>query len=139
MAEIVKYSTRLQLKYDTWANWTSTAGAAFVPLKGEVCICEIPADVAATGEVLSGKAYLMKVGDGVTAFGSLPWLSASAADVHTWAKKSEADFKAWLTSSDGPALATSSEVSAISTNISNMDLTDPTASGTATSVITNIS
>ena len=86
MAEIVKYSTRLQLKYDTWANWNSDSGKAFIPLKGEVCICEIPANVAANGEVLDGKAYLIKVGDGATTFGALPWISASAADVHEWAK-----------------------------------------------------
>ena len=139
MAEIVKYSTRVQLKYDTWANWNSNSGKAFIPLKGEVCICEIPAETAASGEVLSTKACLIKVGDGVTTFGSLPWLSAQAADVYEWAKKSEADFKTWLTSDSGPALATKSEVSAINTSINNMDLTDPIASGTATSVITNIS
>lgn len=136
---ITKINTRVQLKFDTWANWSSTAGQAFIPLKGEVCVCEIPENTAATGEVIAEKAYLIKVGDGVTTFGSLPWLSAQAADVHAWAKKSEADFKTWLTSSSGPALATQSEVAAVSTAINNLDFTDPTASGTATSVITNVS
>lgn len=88
---ITKFNTRVQLKFDTWANWNSTTGKAFIPLKGEVCICEIPADTAATGEVLTEKAYLIKVGDGTTTFGSLPWLSAPAADVHAWAKKSYDD------------------------------------------------
>lgn len=136
---ITKINTRVQLKFDTWANWNSTSGKAFVPLKGEVCVCEIPANTAATGEVIAEKAYLIKVGDGTTTFGSLPWLSAQAADVHAWAKKSEEEFKAWLVSASGPALATQSEVAAISTTISSMDFTDPTASGTATSVITNVS
>lgn len=136
---ITKINTRVQLKFDTWANWNSPAGKAFIPLKGEVCVCEIPENTAATGEVIAEKAYLIKVGDGVTTFGSLPWLSAQAADVHAWAKKSEADFKTWLTSSSGPALATQSEVAAVNTAINNLDFTDPTASGTATSVITNVS
>lgn len=136
---ITKLNTRIQLKFDTWANWNSTAGKAFIPLKGEVCICEIPENTAATGEVIAEKAYLIKVGNGTTSFGSLPWLSAQAADVHAWAKMSADDFKAWLTSDKGPALATKSEVVAVEEAIAAMDFTDPTASGTATSVITNIS
>jgi hypothetical protein len=136
---ITKINTRVQLKFDTWANWNSTAGKAFIPLKGEVCVCEIPENTAATGEVIAEKAYLIKVGNGVTTFGSLPWLSAQAADVHAWAKKSEADFKTWLTSSSGPELATKGDVAVVSTAIDNLDFTDPTASGTATSVITNVS
>lgn len=136
---ITKFNTRVQLKFDTWANWNSTIGQAFIPLKGEVCICEVPANTAATGEVLSEKAYLIKVGDGTTTFDSLPWLSAPAADVHAWAKKSEEDFKTWLTSSTGPALATSSQVTALTNTINELDFSDPTASGTATAVITNIS
>lgn len=139
MANITKFNTRVQLKFDTWANWNSTTGAALVPLKGEICICEIPADTAATGEVLSEKAYLLKVGDGTTAFGSLPWLSAPAADVHSWAKKSETDFKDWLISDKGPDLATQSQIDRLSTTIDELDFDDPTASGTATSVITNVS
>ena len=111
MAEIVKYSTRLQLKYDTWGNW-SDVGATFVPLKGEVCVCEIPEDIAATGEVLNEKAYLMKVGDGVTTFSSLPWISAKAADVHEWAKLSWTAFVAKL-KTDGKFL-TDSDLSGLS-------------------------
>lgn len=86
MANYTKLNTRLQLKFDTWTNWTTEAAKAFIPLKGEVCIAEIPANTAATGEVLSGKAYLLKVGDGSTKFELLPWVSAPAADVHDWAK-----------------------------------------------------
>lgn len=138
---ITKINTRVQLKFDTWANWNSTAGKAFIPLKGEVCVCEIPKNTAATGEVIAEKAYLIKVGDGATTFGSLPWLSAQAADVHAWAKKSEADFKTWLTSSSGPQLATQSEVEAVKTTINNLDYssTNLTATETATTTITDVS
>lgn len=38
----------------------------------------------------------MKVGDGTTTVQSLPWLVAPAADVHSWAKKTEADFSSWV-------------------------------------------
>lgn len=38
----------------------------------------------------------MKVGDGTTTVQSLPWLVAPAADVHSWAKKTEADFSTWV-------------------------------------------
>lgn len=136
---ITKLNTRIQLKFDTWTNWNSTAGKAFIPLKGEVCVCEIPANTAATGEVIAEQAYLIKVGNGTSTFESLPWLSAQAADVHAWAKMSVNDFKAWLTSNEGPALATKSGLTAINNAIAAMDCTDPAASGTATSVITNIS
>ena len=136
---ITKLNTRIQLKFDTWANWNSTAGKAFIPLRGEVCVCEVPKNTAATGEVIAEQAYLIKVGNGTSTFESLPWLSAQAADVHAWAKMSVDDFKAWLISNEGPALATKSELTAINNAIAAMDCTDPTASGTATSVITNIS
>lgn len=111
MANLAKFNTRVQLKFDTWANWNSTTGNALIPLKGEVCICEVPANTAATGELITEKAYLLKVGDGVTSFGSLPWLSALAADVHSWAKKSESDFKTWL--NETAEFATDSELSAV--------------------------
>lgn len=96
---IAKFNTRIQLKFDTWENW-QTVSESFIPLKGEMCICEIPATTTATGEVLSEKVYLMKVGDGSTAFGSLSWVSAPAADVYGWAKQDADKFVAWLDGSD---------------------------------------
>ena len=124
---ITKLNTRIQLKFDTWTNWNSTAGKAFIPLKGEVCVCEIPANIAATGEVIADKAYLIKVGDGTTSFGSLPWLSAQAADVHAWAKMSVDDFKAWMEGTktiDGltrPALATTLELNNLTSRVSALE------------------
>jgi hypothetical protein len=83
-------NTRIQLRYDTLTNWNNST----LELKaGEVAI-------ATTGETVSeslkgtNKPVLMKVGPGV--FKDLPWVSALAADVYDWAKKSETDFTAWV-------------------------------------------
>lgn len=83
MAETTKtLKTRIQLKYDTLANWNAVA-STFVPNKGEVCFVEIPTgDTTAT----TAPTVLFKVGDGTTTWGKLKWGSALAADVYTWAK-----------------------------------------------------
>lgn len=74
------FETRIQLKYDSYANWTANNPT---PLSGEVCIVVIPAE---TGAVVQKPSILFKVGDGSTAFNSLPYVSAVAADVYDWAK-----------------------------------------------------
>ena len=83
MAETTKtLKTRIQLKYDTLANWNAVADT-FVPNKGEVCFVEIPTgDNTAT----TAPTVLFKVGDGATTWGALKWGSALAADVYSWAK-----------------------------------------------------
>ena len=83
MAETTKtLKTRIQLKYDTLANWNAVA-STFVPNKGEVCFVEIPTgDATAT----TAPTVLFKVGDGATTWGALKWGSALAADVYAWAK-----------------------------------------------------
>lgn len=72
--------TRIQLKYDTYANWTSNNPT---PLSGEVCIVVVP---AATNAVVQEPALLLKVGDGSTPFNSLNFVGGVAADVYDWAK-----------------------------------------------------
>lgn len=72
--------TRIQLKYDTYANWTLHNPT---PLSGEVCIVVVP---AAANAVVQEPALLMKVGDGNTPFNSLNFVSGIAADVYDWAK-----------------------------------------------------
>lgn len=72
--------TRIQLKYDTYANWTSNNPT---PLSGEVCIVVVP---AAAGAVVQEPALLLKVGDGSTPFNSLNFVGGVAADVYDWAK-----------------------------------------------------
>lgn len=74
------FETRIQLKYDSYANWTANNPT---PLSGEVCVVVIPAE---TGAVVQEPSVLFKVGDGTTAFNALPYVSAIAADVYDWAK-----------------------------------------------------
>lgn len=93
--------TRIGLKYDLYANWirkgdwshgeftasengASTFDAEFVPLRGETIFYYVPA--ANTGAVVQEPALLFKVGDGTTTLKNLPWGSAIAADVYSWAK-----------------------------------------------------
>lgn len=83
--------TRIQLKYDSYENWSNEQagdgkGAKFVLKAGEVGICTIPAGVNAEG-VQNPPHVMMKVGDGSTVFSALPWMSAKAADVFAWAKQ----------------------------------------------------
>lgn len=90
MANEIK--TRIQLKYDSYANWTTHDP---VLLKGEIAIAEL---AATNAQVQNGPnaepqhPILFKVGNGTAKFSALPWASALAADVHAWAKQSENDF-----------------------------------------------
>lgn len=72
--------TRIQLKYDTYANWTTNNPT---PLAGELCVVVVP---AAAGAVAQEPAILFKVGDGTTPFNTLNFTSGIAADVYDWAK-----------------------------------------------------
>ncbi len=82
MADAVKkLQTRIKLKYDTLANWTSNNP---VLLKGEVAFVEVP---TGSTEATQPPAIMFKVGDGSKAFKSLSWGSGKAADVYAWAKK----------------------------------------------------
>lgn len=76
--------TRIRLKYDTFANWEKVK-TTFVPLKGEVCLIEVPNNV---DPIHNAPSIVFKVGDGTTAFGDLNYGSALAADVYSWAKAS---------------------------------------------------
>lgn len=78
MEKVIK--TRVKLLYKTYADWQSIA-ATFVPLDGEMCICEVPAAGS------TPKTILFKVGDGTTTYANLPYGSALASDVYAWAKK----------------------------------------------------
>ena len=85
-------NVRIALKYDTYANWTANNP---VLKAGEVAIATIP-----TGDnnnvSTSLPAVLMKVGDGTSNYNALPFLSAKAADVHAYAKKTETEFIDWI-------------------------------------------
>ena len=76
-------NTRIQLKYDTFSNWLTSQ---FIPLKGEVCIAEIPRATTDTG--LTPPSIGIKIGDGQKTFNQLNWIQAIAGDVYGWAKQS---------------------------------------------------
>ena len=92
MAEKI-LNTRIQLKYDSYANWTSTTlgdnkGANFVLKAGEIGICYLPTDYSEKQVVGSQPPQILfKVGNGSAKFSELPWASAKAADVYEWAKQ----------------------------------------------------
>ena len=71
------FNTRIQNKIDTYENY-NTVKDRFIPLKGEVCIATVSTQVDG---VQSPPQTLIKIGDGKSTWGSLKWLSATAADV----------------------------------------------------------
>ena len=75
--------TRISLKYDTYTNWTTNNP---VLLKGEAAIATI--DSGNTQEVnsVTTPQVLVKIGDGTSNYNALPFISARAADVYSWAK-----------------------------------------------------
>ena len=75
-------NTRIQLKYDTYENWTANNP---VLLAGEVAVVVVP---ASSGAVPNEPTVLFKVGDGTAKFNALQWVAAPAADVYSWAKQS---------------------------------------------------
>lgn len=89
---VKELQTRIALKYDSFANWLKTdvdgLGANLVLLKGELGICEIQ---TANADSNVAPTVLFKVGDGVKPFKELPWASAKAADVYSWAKASDVE------------------------------------------------
>lgn len=72
--------TRILNKYDLLANYTSS----FIPLKGEICLVEIPSGTSSSG--LTPPAVGIKVGDGATTFDQLQWVQAIAGDVDSFVK-----------------------------------------------------
>lgn len=79
--------TKIALLYKTLSEWEAIQNT-YKPLKGEVCICEVP-----ESSEIKERAFLLKVGDGENFFGALPWISANAADVSDWAKEDSLLFK----------------------------------------------
>lgn len=81
--------TQIALLYKTYEEWNDAKNADYIPLKGEVCFCEVPVN---SDIIVDEPCILLKVGNGSTAFKNLPWVSAIAADVYAWAKKEHLDF-----------------------------------------------
>lgn len=80
MAEKI-LNTRIQLKYDTLANWNASS---LVLKTGEMAIAEIPTSSSESG--LTPPAIGIKIGDGQKTFAQLGWIQAIAGDVQAWAK-----------------------------------------------------
>ena len=76
-------NTRIQLKYDSYANWTTNNP---ILLQGELAIAYLGPTKDDSTVTPNNETHpvLFKVGPGQ--FNSLPWASALAADVHSWAK-----------------------------------------------------
>lgn len=76
------FQTRIQLKYDTYANWSVNNP---ILKAGEMAI----ATVAAGEQSMTNLPNIvLKVGDGTSHYNDLKFVSALAADVHEWAKAS---------------------------------------------------
>lgn len=92
MANEIK--TRIQLKYDTYANWNTSneetqkkhTHGDFVLKAGEIGIAKLVSDTTIPLDRQKNAPVLFKVGDDTHAFKDLPWTSALAADVYAWAK-----------------------------------------------------
>jgi hypothetical protein len=82
-------NTRIQLKYDKYENWVSENPTLKA---GEVAIAYLASAHTSTSPDNGTHAVMFKVGPG--AFNTLPWTSALAADVYSWAKQSSTDFAA---------------------------------------------
>lgn len=93
--------TRIALRQNTYEYWTTGEGKDYIPLYGEICLCEIAdGNAAAT----TAPTVLFKVGtaklnaDGTyventdKTFSELNWVSALAADVYAWAKAADVEF-----------------------------------------------
>ena len=75
------FQTRIQLKYDTYANWSTNNP---VLKAGEMAIATV---AAGEQEMSNLPNIVLKVGDGVHPYNELNFVSALAADVHKWAKE----------------------------------------------------
>ena len=89
-------NTRVILKHDTLDNWNKET--SIVLKEGEVALAKVTVNKQdpISGEKVLVPTYLIKVGDGTSKFSALNWVTAPAADVYDWAKKSEAEFTTWV-------------------------------------------
>lgn len=87
MANEKVLNTRIQLKYDTLANWNASS---FKLKAGELAIVTLgETKDGTTAGAVNQHPVLFKVGTGNHTFKELPYASALAADVYAWAKASD--------------------------------------------------
>lgn len=78
-------STRIKLKYDTYENWIAKDP---ILLAGEVAIATVASNDAEDKPGFRNLPNIVfKVGDGSSHYSALKFVSALAADVHSWAKE----------------------------------------------------
>lgn len=82
MAEKI-LQTRIQLKYDSYTNWTTNNP---VLKAGEMAIATITTGNTQEVNSIIAPQVLIKVGDGTNHYNDLPFVSGKAADVYSWAK-----------------------------------------------------
>ena len=109
-------NTRIQLKYDSYENW-SNVDNQFDLKAGEVAIAYLASSQTGANPDNGTHPVMFKVGPGK--FNELPWVSALAADVHSWAKRSETEFKTWV-----KTLVTPSDIDAYTKAEVNSKLTE---------------
>lgn len=86
MAEKI-LNTRIQLKYDLYENWM---GSSIILKQGEAAIATIEAQPSAVKDTEQALPHvLIKFGDGENLYKDLPFASALAADVYSWAKQAD--------------------------------------------------
>ena len=78
-------NTRILLKYDTYANWTSNNPVLKAGEMAIATVANIEANKATGFTNLPN--VVLKVGDGTSHYNDLKFVSALAADVHGWAKE----------------------------------------------------
>ena len=121
-------NTRIKLKYDTLANW-STANP--VLLAGEVAVVAIPTESESTVGQVTKPAIVFKVGDGTTEFNTLPYASGLAADVYAWAKAAtKPSYTAGEVGADAAGTAAGL--------IGELDVTDSAVSGQYVSAVSQV-
>lgn len=84
MADMKYLNTRVQLKYDSYENWSKAENQKDL-LPGEIAIAYLGLTHTTTAPDNETHPVLFKVGPGK--FNDLPWASALAADVYDWAKQ----------------------------------------------------
>jgi hypothetical protein len=84
MADMKYLNTRVQLKYDSYENWSKAENQKDL-LPGEIAIAYLGPTHTTTTPDNGTHPVLFKVGPGK--FNDLPWASALAADVYDWAKQ----------------------------------------------------
>ena len=80
-------NTRIKLKYDSYENWIAKDP---VLLAGEVAIATVASNDAEGKPGFQNLPNIVfKVGDGSSKYSALKFVSALAADVHSWAKAAD--------------------------------------------------